>query len=197
MARPTKIRTSDGATGVNAALLEQFKDFKGISVIERRLQDPDLPGSVPIRLKDEPTYLEDARGKRRTWYLRWINAAEPGRFALVTDTMGYVPVRIEELQNPEGVMGLADSKDGLVRRGDRGSEVLVKMPLALYTAIKQRQEEARTRRARNVKAVREDLANLAGQQLGSEAGDMVHEDFTVEVKPQRRTTVGRELGVDE
>jgi hypothetical protein len=185
---------ADDAVGVDTALLEKFKDFDGIKVIERRLQDPDLPGSVPIRLKDEPTYLQDPQGKKRIWYLRWINAGEAGRFALVTDTMGYVPVKVSELQNAEAVMGLAESKDGIVRRGDRGQEVLVKMPLELYTRIKLAQEQRRKTRARNIKAVREDLANIAGRQIGSEAGDVVNDEFTVEVKRGRRTTVGQELG---
>jgi hypothetical protein len=191
------VTVADGAVGVDAALLAKYKDFAGLAVIERRLQDPELPGSIAIRLKDEPTYLQDPQGKKRIWYLRWINAAEAGRFALVTDTMGYVPVRVEELQSAESVMGLAESKDGIVRRGDRGAEVLVKMPLELYTRIKQAQEHRRTARARNVKAVREDLANIAGRQLGSEAGDAVNDDFTVEVKRGRRTTIARELGDED
>lgn len=195
MAKRTPV-TAQTAT-LDADLLEQFKDFPGIKVVERRLTHPDLPGSVPIRLRDEPTYVQDPQGVRRIWYLRWINAAEAGRFSLVTDTMGYVPVRVEELQNPEAVMGLSESKDGLVRRGDRGQEVLVKMPLKLYTAIKQRQQDARQRRARNAKLVKEDLANIAGRQLGSQAGDMVHDEFSVDIKRGRRTTIGAELGEDD
>jgi hypothetical protein len=183
--------------GLDAALLDKYKDFKGIAVVERRLQDPELPGSVPIRLKDESTYLQDPRGAKRKWYVRWINAAEAGRYSLVTETMGYVPVRVEELQNADAIMGIAESKDGIVRRGDRGSEVLVKMPLELYTAIKRKQEEKRSKRARNAKAVKEDLANLAGRAVGSEAGDFVHDDMTVEVKRGRRTTIAKELGAED
>lgn len=187
-------KASSATATLDPDLLEKYKDFKGIGVIERRLQDPELPGSIPIRLKDEPTYLQDPQGKRRKWYLRWINALEAGRFALVTDTMGYVPVRSDELQNAESVMGLSESKDGIVRRGDKGGEVLVKMPHELYTAIKQKQQEARQRRARNAKLVKQDLAEQAGRQIGSEAGDAIHDDFTVEVKRGRRTTIQDELG---
>lgn len=197
MPRTAKVRATDAAPGVNAALLEKYKDFGGIQVLERRLESPDLPGSVAIRLKDEKTYLEDPQGKKRKWYLRWINGGEAGRFSQVTDVMGYVPVRVDELQNAEAVMGTAESKDGIVRRGDHGREVLVKMPLELYTAVKAKQQEHRTRRSRNAKAVREDLANAAGSALGSEAGDTIHEEFSVEVKRGRRTTIGAELGDEE
>lgn len=181
------------ATSADVALLEKYKDFKGIKVLERRLDHPDLPGSLPIRLNDEPEYIQDPEGKRRKWYLRWINGGEAGRFSQVTDAMGYVPVYRDELQNQDSVLGLAESKDGIVKRGDKGQEVLVKMPLELYNAIKSRQQQARTRRSRNAKLMKEDLANAAGRSLNSEAGDFVHDDMSLEVKRGRRTTLGDEL----
>jgi hypothetical protein len=197
MAKAKATAVAEHPSGVDAALLEKYKDFKGINVVERRLQDPELPGSVPIRLNDEPTYLQDPLGRKRKWYVRWINAAEAGRYSLVTETMGYVPVRVEELQNADSVMGIAESKDGIVRRGDRGSEVLVKMPLELYTAIKSRQEEKRRKRSHNAKALKEDMANIAGQSVGSEAGDFVHDEMSLTVKRGRRTTVAQELGAED
>lgn len=193
-----KAITATDKSAADVALLEKFKDFKGIAVLERRLESPDLPGSIAIRLKDEPTYLQDPHGKKRIWYLRWINAAEGGRWSTVTDVMGYVPVHRDELQNPEAVVGMAsDSKDGVVRRGDRGQEVLVKMPLELYTAVKSRQQDARTRRSRNAKLVKEDLANAAGASIGSQAGDTIHDEFSVEVKRGKRTSLGAELGEED
>jgi hypothetical protein len=188
--------TTPAPAGTDAALLAKYKDFPGIKVLERRMDAPDLPGTLPIRLTDEPAYVQDPHGKKRRWYVRWINCVD-GRYSQVTDAMGYVPVRVEELQNRESVIGLSDAKDGIVRRGDRGQEVLVKMPLEVYTRIKARQQELRTKRSRNAKAVREDLANIAGAQLGSHAGDMVHDEFSVEVKRGRRTTIGAELGDED
>lgn len=184
---------STRVSSADTALLEKYKDFPGIKVLERRIDHPDLPGSLPIRLKDEPTYLQDPQGKKRIWYLRWINGGEAGRFSQVTDAMGYVPVHRDELQNQDAVLGLSDSKDGIVRRGDKGQEVLVKMPLELYTRIKARQQDARTRRSRNAKLVKQDLANAAGRDLGSEAGDTIHDEFSVEVRRGKRTTIGEEL----
>ena len=183
---PAPVATDD------VSLLEKYKDFKGIAVLERRLESPDLPGTLAIRLKDEPTHLVDPQGKKRTWYLRWINGGEAGRFSQVTDLLGYVPVRIDELQNPESVLGASESKDGIVRRGDRGQEVLVKMPLELYTAIKARQQDLRERRFHNAAAVKSDLANAAGQSLGDEAGETVQNDFRLSIQ-HHRSTLGAEL----
>jgi hypothetical protein len=173
-------------------LVGEFQDFEGIKVIERRLQNPDLPGSLPIRLRDEPTYVEDPHGTKRRWYLRWINGGHEGRSSQVLDGLGYVPVLVEEVQNAAMVMGLHKSDDGVVRRGDRGQEWLAKMPLKLYNAIKAKQQEKRQRRERNAKMVKEDLANAAGRSLGSEAGDAVHDDFSVSLK-RTRSTYGDEL----
>lgn len=185
-------RTTEGAP---ASILEKYKDFEGIAVIERRLKHPDLPGSLPIRLTDEPAYVEDPTGKKRKWYLRWINGSLEGRTSQVVDGMGYVPVKIAELRNAEGVTGLAKSDDGVVRRGDRGQEWLAKMPLEIYTAIKRAQQEQRDKRNRNAKLLKEDLANAAGSALGSEAGDMIHDEFDVSVT-RHKSTYGQEFGED-
>jgi hypothetical protein len=176
-----------------ASILEKYKDFAGLPVIERRLKHPELPGSLPIRLKDEPTHVQDPHGKKRTWYLRWINGTIDGRTSQITDVYGYAPVMFSDLQNPSAVSGLAPNTDGVVRRGDKGQEWLAKMPLDLYNEIKSRQREAREKRTRNTKLVKEDLANAAGGALGSEAGDTIHDDFNVTVTRHARTTAAEEL----
>jgi hypothetical protein len=193
VARP---KTTTATATKKHSILEKYKDFEGINVIERRMQYPELPGSLPIRLKDEPTHLEDPLGNKRKWYLRWINGAEGGRTSMVTDVMGYRPVRIDELSDEKSVAGLATNTDGVVRRGDKGYEWLAKMPLELYNLIKSKQRDARAKRERNAKLVKEDLANLAGSELGSEAGDTVHDDFAVTVTRHKRTTIGAELDAD-
>src|SRR5687767_5643390 len=91
-----------------AALLDEFKDFPGIKVLERRFDNPDMPGSVDIRLKDELTHSEDPAGKKRLWYLRWIDGKQEGRYSTITAGLGYVPVKVAELQNAEHVTDLAD-----------------------------------------------------------------------------------------
>lgn len=193
-ARPVAV-----AKAISAELLEKYKDFPGIRVIERRLENPDLPGSLPIRLKDEPDFISDPKGARRVWYVRWINTIQEGRWSQVVDAMGYVPVKVDELQNAQAIPGLSNSGDGIVRKGDKGYEVLVKMPLELYTDIKRRQQERRERRARNAKLVKEDLANRAAASedaggLGSsEAADTIYDDFDLTIKRAKRTTIGAEL----
>lgn len=192
MARPRK---TPAATydAPRASVLEKYQDFPGIKVLERRFEHPDLPGTLPIRLKDEPDHVSDADGAQRKWYVRWINGGIDGRFAQATDALGYVPVRLEELQNPQAIAGLHSATDGLVRRGDRGVEVLVKMPLELYNEIKRRQQERRERRANNAKLVKQDLTESAGRDLGDEAGDSIHSGLQVTAYHRRKTTLGDEM----
>lgn len=183
-------------------LLEKFRDFPGIKAVMRRMESPDHdPGSVDIRLIDEPDYAQDPRGLKRLWHLRWVNGGQEGRFANITQVKGYVPVRVHELQNQDLVAGLfrrtEDGDHPIVRRGDRGQEVLCKMPLELYQGIRTRQQEIRARRARNAKLVKEDLAHANAREFGDQAADMVYDDFSLTVK-RSRTTIGDELGkIDE
>lgn len=193
--RPTRPRATHDAT--LAAIKAEFPDFEGIQVLERRFTHPDLPGSLPIRLRDEPAHVDDPSGAHRRWYLRWIKGDEPGRFSLITDAMGYVPVRMTELQNPQAVAGMiAKSDDGYVRRGDRGQEILVKIPLKAYTLIKRQQQERRARRANNARLVKADLAARASATshggLGSdEAADLIHDEFALTIR-KTKTTLGAE-----
>src|SRR5690348_14791078 len=202
MARTTKTKAQVDSLPRSAGLpperLEKYKDFKGIQAIERRVLSGDEQGTVDIRLKDEPPYVQDPLGKKRIWYTRWINTKWPGRWAHVTQVLGYVPVYVSELLDPQAIADLfknpADGADPMVRRGDRGEEILVKYPLELYTFAKRQKAELRERRSRNAKIVKEEIANQAGRTdgFGSEAADAIYEDFNLELR-RRKTTLGAEL----
>lgn len=126
------------------ALLEAFKTFENIEVAERRLTDPTLPNTLPIRLKDEPQEHEDPRGVRRKWYLRWINLAMPNRHHIAQQSLGYAPVKWDELQTAD-VVSNPFKGDEFVRRSEGGKEALMKMPMALYRRIKAKQHERHAR----------------------------------------------------
>ena len=108
MARTSRAATADAPTTAPP----------NISVLERRLQNPFGDGSPAIRLK-EPG-----------WTLHVINAnLRPGRYHDVTRNKGWVPVEATEIDGDPLDFGF-DVKDGRVVRGERGQEVLVKMPTA-------------------------------------------------------------------
>lgn len=183
-------------SGIPTSILDKYKDFEGIKVIERFIENPETGGGTDIRLKDEPPQSEDPLGQRRIWCLRWIDTSVAGRWAEIINRKGFVAVKVSELHDPEGIAGLTKSDDGIVRMGDKGREVLVKQPLELYNYRKQIERDRRERRARNRKLVKEDLANAAGRSLGDEAGDSIERQLTVDVMQRHKTTLGEELGAD-
>lgn len=172
-----------------ARLREEFADFPRLDVLERRLVNPEIPTSVPIRLKDEPPEHEDPTGARRRWYLRWINTSMPNRFHTVKTQRGYVPVLWEELQDKEQI---SDRFEGAreVRRGDRGQEVLCKIPLPYYLMIKAREREALLKRAQSRTAMQDDLSTAAASRYGDEAAETVRGfvgEGVRELAPERET----------
>jgi hypothetical protein len=138
---------------------EAFKDLDSIDILDRRLTNPEAELVLPIRLKDEPSHAQDPQGAKRRWYLRWFNTSIPNRFHSATASQGYVPVLWEELQDREIVSNAFGGSDQ-VRRGDRGVEVLCKMPLVYYLAIKKKQREKHDR-AMSPKALRNAVAREA------------------------------------
>jgi hypothetical protein len=203
-----------------AAMLERWKDFPAIDVVERRFNDPNDPGSLPILLKDEDPYCcvnSDHQNQlkpgqttcrlckqpARRWYVRYVNTSQPGRWSAMR-SKGYVPVEVADLRDEQDVADLVKQKEGdtgkiFVRRGDRGQEVLVKQPLEIYTERKRLEREARIARERSARKRREDRAEALGQALGDEAGQAAYDGAIKEESfTTHKTTLAEEAsGGDE
>jgi hypothetical protein len=94
-----------------------------ISVLERRLQNPFGDGSPAVTLKDPG------------WTVHVINTIiRPGRYHDVVRNKGWVPVLPEDIDGQAEDFGF-DVKEGRIVRGERGSEVLMKMPTSEYSQI--------------------------------------------------------------
>jgi hypothetical protein len=190
------------------ALLDRFKDFPAIEILTRRFNDPSDPGSLPILLKDEAQdscHNSDHQNKIkagattchlchrpvRVWYVRYANTSQEGRWSQIK-SKGYIPVEIHELKDEQDVSDLVKT-DTWVRRGDRGQEVLVKMPLEAYIVIKRRERAKRKAQSVSINHQRAELAEAAGRELGSEAGDMIHDgDIKIESMTRRKATLAEE-----
>lgn len=214
MARPT---TQKPVPTTKDALHEALEGFPAINIIERRLLDPNDPGSVPILLKGEPpdacTSTDHQRlvepkmtkcpvqkcGKPvRKWHVHYCNTNIENRWSTMK-SKGYVPVMLDQLLDQEDVSDLVKQKEDngqvWVRRGDRGKEILMCQPLVAYNAIKERQHQLRAAKNRNPKALRDELAEAAGQELGDEAGTFIHRGgIQVESMRTVQSTIGEEAG---
>jgi hypothetical protein len=158
--RATQRRANPPTTA--AAMREAFKDLDAIEILDRRLTNPEADQVLPIRLKDEPTEAQDPHSTKRRWYLRWLNTSIPNRFHTAKAGKGYTPVTWDELQDRECVSNPFQGSDQ-VRRGDRGVEVLCKIPMVYYLAIKQKEREKRDR-AMTPRALRDAVAREAVKQ---------------------------------
>lgn len=199
------------------ALLERFKDYPAIDVITRRFSNPNDPGSLPILLADEANdacinsdhqnKLRDGAATchlcklpARKWYVRWVNTTWEGRWASVKGK-GYIPVEIKDLKDEQDIADLVKRKEEggsiYVRRGDRGGEVLCKIPLELFNYIKRSQRETIRARMNSKRRQQEELAEAAGAELGDEAGQTIH-DGGIQVESMKRmhTTLGEEADGD-
>lgn len=135
-------------------LRKGLETFPSIDILERRLLNPEGTPSEPIRLQGQSEPME----------IRWINTAIPNRYHDVTRYGGYVPVKVSELADPKEVSDLTESPDGFVTRGERGAEVLMKIPKRYYDAIQQKRAVMETKKLRNSARIKADIAEAAAGQ---------------------------------
>lgn len=134
-----------------------------VSVLERRLENPFGSPSLEIQLND---------GK--PWALRIINAnMRSGRVWDVIHNKGWEFVSVDELPTKPDELGFREM-DGRVVRGERGEEVLVKMPQAHYDAIAKAKAESNLK-GLGKKAMQEGAAQMAASQgLGDQAAETIY-----------------------
>jgi hypothetical protein len=180
------------------ALKAEFADVPNIDVIEHRIlvgQDaaPDIrlkaaPGGVP-----EPSLSEDPHGETCFWKLRWFNFGIEGRSQKFA-TEGYQKVLVEELVDTESIPNL-DTSAGYVRKGERGLEVLGKIPRKVFEFKKRADAIRNGRMLLSESGMRNHVANavagMAGRSGGNadQAGTTVHDQFKLTITPQERERV--------
>lgn len=167
-------------------LVDEFKDYPLIEMFERRTL-VGIDANTDIRLKGEVPLTEDPRGQNRIFKLRWFNFAKEGR-AQQAAAEGYLKVKWDELQDREAVVGATtNTTDEFVRKGERGLEVLHKMPLKLYDYKKRRDAARQSGKLESVSAMRDHMANsvagMVGGNSGSRAGDFIAKQMSVELTP--------------
>ena len=149
-------------------LMKEFSDYPQISVFEQRVLT-GIDASVDIRLKGDLTTLEDPTGERCRWKLRFFNFAKEGR-AQQAAAEGYVKVAWDELQDMETMVAGGVKSDQYVRRGERGLEVLHKIPMKLFAYKKRRDALRAEGKLESESAVRDMLADRVGRMAAAEMG---------------------------
>jgi hypothetical protein len=177
-----------------AALREEFKDIPNIDIVEQRVL-AGTDANTDIRLIDEPGMLVDPQATSRKWKLRWFNFATEGRSQRATQE-GYVKVKWTELKDAESIATM-ERIDEFVRIGEKGKEVLHKIPLKLF-AYKKKRDAARIQGMLSSESgLRDHLAANVARMAGNvgdnadQAGSLIqgNKTFMVEIKKGEKETV--------
>lgn len=137
-----------------------------VEVLQRRLQTPFGAPSSKVRLKEAD------------WDARWFNAAIAADHIWRAKEQGWQGVRPAELADPDQIGGFAVSPDGFVTRGDKGQELLMKLPSDWRQQIQQKKTEQNTKNMRPG-AMKREVAEAAGRHLGDQAGEFVQKSVSV------------------
>jgi hypothetical protein len=140
-----------------------------IEILERRAQGIGVhgTGSPAIALK-EPG-----------WACRWFNSElSPDHVWRAKNQKGWEPVTPGELADPEQIGGFQTSPDGFVVRGEKGREVLLKMPSDYRTRIEAQKVKANIA-AMDPHRQKADLATAAGKSMGDEAGSFIDKNVNL------------------
>jgi hypothetical protein len=136
-----------------------------VTVLERRLQNPFGDGSPTIKLK-EPG-----------WALHIFDTSRPGRYHYAQREKGWEPVLPDDLDGSAEDLGFDVVNDRVVR-GERGKEVLMKMPQVMYDKIAMRKAEVTS--ARNAPArLKADVIEQTAAQYSDQAADYLHRNVTI------------------
>jgi hypothetical protein len=139
---------------------------KVVSVIERRLQGENVfrVSSAPIPLK-EP----------KAWTLRWENTE------IATDhlwnllhNLGWAYCEPDDLACDIQEIG-AFIQDGKIVRGERGKEILMKMPLKDYQRLQKAKDEQNRKATFGKKQVQQAIIAKASDELGDQAAHFLNE----------------------
>jgi hypothetical protein len=143
----------------------KVKHVPRVTILERRLQNPFGEGSTPIRLK-EPG-----------WALHIFDTSRPGRFHYAKREKGWEPVTPEDLEGSPEDQGF-DILDGKVVRGERGKEVLMKMPQSMYDRIAMRKAEVTNQRNSPARLKSEVMEQTAAQ-YSDQAASYIDRNVTI------------------
>jgi hypothetical protein len=145
------------------------KTRPSIEILERRAAGVGVhgEGSPSIELK-EPGFT-----------VRWFNSEVAADHVWrAKNRKGWETVTPAELADPEQVGGFSVSPDGFVVRGEKGREILLKMPTHYRTEIEKRKAEQNIRDMQPHRQ-KAQVADAAGKAFGDEAGSFINDRVKV------------------
>ncbi len=141
---------------------------KGLSVIERRLANPLGKRSREIPLNES---LKD-------WTVRVFtkDPEHPDRHYEAVHELGYVPCTREDFPVDPQSLGFSVSPDGKVTRGEKGQDMVMRIPTRDWKRIQQAKAAANLASIKKHK-LKEEVAQATAKTHGDEAGETVFKHY--------------------
>lgn len=155
MARKPRITVTERDTQTDLDVLLSDPRYKA------RLDNPNGQPSAPIGLV------------KKDWEARWFNAAIQTDHIWRNKRKGWDQVRPADVEDLEQIGGYSVSPEGFITRGERGQEILMMMPRAVRAAVLAAKTEHNNRSLAQPNALKNELANAAGDRFGDQAGSFV------------------------
>ena len=153
------------------------KKMPTVSVIERRLQAPNI-----FRTSSEPIALTEPKA----WVVRWMNSKlSPGRLFDVLHNKGWAYLEPADLACDVEEIG-AVVRDNRIVRGERGEEVLMKMPSKDYKRIEKAKTEQTMKQTFGKKQLKDKILSEVPTEHGDRAAEWIAENVnTIKVQDVR------------
>lgn len=156
MARKPRIEVTERASQTSMDVLMSDPRYAA------RLANPFNEPSAPIRLTDDSREC------------RWFNAVLATDHIWRAKRKGWDQVRPEDVLDLEQIGGYNKSPEGFITRGERGHEILMSMPKVVRQAIQVMKTKANNANMGNPNAMKREVVEAAGRQIGSEAADYLN-----------------------
>lgn len=176
-------------------LMAEFADYPAIQQFERRAI-VGVDANLAIRLVGDPDVLADPVGDACYWKLRWFNFSVEGRAQRAAGE-GYIKVDWADLAEQDAVT-TGDRTKPYVCKGDKGEEVLCKIPRKLYEYKKRRDAARLSGLLTSESQLRDLVSNGVARREGAtggnadQAGTFAHTGISMTITrgPTERVTPG-------
>ena len=151
-----------------------------ISVTERGVQNAAILDSDPRYRKgiSSPFGIasEAIQLKEPGWYCRWVNAGIIQDKVWRAKNVGYDNVRPSDLADAEQLGQFQTDAAGCIVRGERGREVLLKIPMVVHAERQRAKTEKNLRDMKDYDRQKANMLEAAAAQYGAQAADYLADE---------------------
>lgn len=137
--KPARAKKVTPAEKAKEELNKFSTDGDLVDIWERRMLNPQQKEARPIHIKTPGMHL------------RWINLQNTARYQRARYEQGWQPVLRDELKDEREIYGSSYTTEGYVCRGEKQSEMLMKIPEAVFQKIQKAKRDAVEKSRKHIK----------------------------------------------